>query len=45
VGAGMGGVRTCGRGRVNKRDQGEAIWLIGFIYLYKKNQRNLSQLL
>jgi hypothetical protein len=28
----MGG--TCGRGRMNGRDEGEKIWLMGFKYIY-----------
>jgi hypothetical protein len=24
-----------GGGRMNKRDEGEGIWLMGFIYIYK----------
>jgi hypothetical protein len=36
---------TCARGRVNKGDLGEGIWLMDFIYLYEIEQRNLLQLL
>jgi hypothetical protein len=25
-------------GRVNRRDEGEGIWLMGFIYVYKTEQ-------
>jgi hypothetical protein len=26
---------ACGRGRVNGGDEGEGIWLMGFIYIYE----------
>jgi hypothetical protein len=32
-------------GKVNGRDEGEGIWWMDFIYLYKIKQRNLLQLL
>jgi hypothetical protein len=32
----MGG--TCGRERLNGGDEGEGIWLMGFIYIYKIEQ-------
>jgi hypothetical protein len=28
----------CGRGRVNGRDEGEGKWLMGFIYIYDREQ-------
>jgi hypothetical protein len=31
-------VGTCGRGRVNGRDEGEGIWLMDFIYIYEIEQ-------
>jgi hypothetical protein len=32
-----------GRGRVNQIEEGEAIYLMGFIYIYKIDQWNLLQ--
>jgi hypothetical protein len=29
---------TCGRGKVIGGDEGEGIWLMGFIYIHKKEQ-------
>jgi hypothetical protein len=29
---------TCGKGRVNGGDEGEGIWLMGFIYLQEIEQ-------
>jgi hypothetical protein len=34
----MYGGRTVGGQRVNKGDEGEGIWLMDFIYLYKIEQ-------
>jgi hypothetical protein len=34
-----------GGGRVNGGDEGEGIWLIGFVYIYEIEQKNLLQLL
>jgi hypothetical protein len=34
-----------GSGRVNGRDEGEGIWLMGFIYIYKIEWWNILQLL
>jgi hypothetical protein len=39
------GVVLVGAGRVNEGDEGEGIWLMDFIYLYKIEQRNLLWLL
>jgi hypothetical protein len=32
-------------GRVNEGDEGEGKWLMGFIYIYATEERNLLQLL
>jgi hypothetical protein len=34
-----------GEEKVNGRDEGEGIWLMGFIYIYETEQGNLLQLL
>jgi hypothetical protein len=34
-------VALVGEGRVNEGDEGEGLWLMDFIYLYKIEQRNL----
>jgi hypothetical protein len=31
-------VGTCGRGRMNGGDEGEGVWLMGFIYIHEIEQ-------
>jgi hypothetical protein len=34
---------TCGRGKMNERDEDEGMWLMNFIYLHEIEQRNFLQ--